>query len=241
MAAPPRQPQSIPKDDPARRADPKIQPGRPSPDDGTPLPDDPAPGDDDGPYWPDNDEDIEKTRGDPVDYATPTEENVDPPIPNPDRHNDPTEPVSTTASGTTPPKDAPHLDGAISPDLVTYRSRIAVVEAWRYPGSLTQAPPFIDRSWAAYVHDDELLGLPAGPALRVPVPHSTISPAHEGVKICRKGDYVVRQNVTIADGVDPEEVVDVWPKADFEKLFIPVAHAVGPAKVRPDPLYAEVA
>ena len=108
------------------------------------------------------------------------------------------------------------------PPTVTYRSRISVVEAWRYPGQLAQAPQFIDRSWTAWA-EATIDGKPAGPALRIPVTRSISGPPPiDGTKLCRIGDYVVRQNVTLVDGLEPEEHLDVWPKDDFERLFMPV-------------------
>ena len=108
------------------------------------------------------------------------------------------------------------------PPTVTYRSRISVVEAWRYPGQLANAPSFIDRAWTAWA-DGDLYGRPSGPALRIPVTRSISGPPPiDGFKLCRMGDYVVRQNVTLVDGLDPEEQLDVWPKDDFERLFMPV-------------------
>jgi hypothetical protein len=122
------------------------------------------------------------------------------------------------------------------PPIITYRSRISVVEAWRYPGQLAKAPDFIDRSWTAWA-DSDLYGRPAGPALRVPVARSISGPVPpDGTKLCRIGDYVVRQNVTLVEGLDPELTLDVWPKDDFERLFMPVSdpnHTLGnPRKMR---------
>jgi hypothetical protein len=107
------------------------------------------------------------------------------------------------------------------PPTVTYRSRISVVEAWRYPGQLAQAPDFIDRGWTAWA-DSDFNGSPSGPALRVPVSQSLSGPTPpDGTKLCRVGDYVVRQMVTLVDGLEPEESLDVWQKEAFERLFIP--------------------
>ena len=119
---------------------------------------------------------------------------------------------------------APVISAPPPPPTVTYRSRIAVVEAWRYPGQLAQAPDFIDRAWTAWAEAD-LYGRSAGPALRVPVTRSLSGPVPaDGAKLCRIGDYVVRQMVTLVDGLEPEEALDVWPKEDFERLFMPVKH-----------------
>jgi hypothetical protein len=67
--------------------------------------------------------------------------------------------------------------------------------------------------------------IPPGPALRVPMAHG-----RETEKLCRKGDYVVRQEVTIALGLDPDVRLEVWPKEEFEKFFLPTrTPAPGPA------------
>jgi len=111
------------------------------------------------------------------------------------------------------PPEAPKpktVDGA-----TTYHSRIAVQEAFQYTGNLTGAPSWIDRNWAAWDDGGQLQGQPAGPALRVPVPSSPY-----GEKLCRRGDYVVRQEVTMIEGVT-DVAIEVWPKDEFERLFIP--------------------
>jgi hypothetical protein len=82
------------------------------------------------------------------------------------------------------------------------------MDAWQYAGTLADAPYFVDRNWAGF--DD-------GPALRVP---HYARPDGEPV-ICRVGDYVVRQEVTLAEGLPSSERVEVWPKEEFERLFIP--------------------
>jgi hypothetical protein len=108
------------------------------------------------------------------------------------------------------------------PPTVTYRSRISIAEAWRYPGQLASAPDFIDRVWTAWA-EATIDGKPAGPALRIPVTRSISGPIpSDGTKLCRIGDYVVRQMVTLVDGLEAEETLDVWPKDDFERLFMPV-------------------
>ena len=95
------------------------------------------------------------------------------------------------------------------------------MEAWRYPGQLATAPGFIDRSWTAWA-DATIDGKPAGPALKIPITGSFSGPTPpDGAKLCRIGDYVVRQMVSIIDNLE-EEALDVWPKEEFERLFIPV-------------------
>lgn len=167
--------------------------------------DDPNPDDVDG-----DDEDAENT---PVPDIPSTEQPA------------PQNPSPAGSTALTPPRlgseySAP-VDASKSP-TVTYRSRISVVEAWRYPGQLAGAPLFIDRSWTAWA-DSDINGSPAGPALRVPVTRSLSGPTPpDGTKLCRVGDYVVRQMVTLYDGVDAEESLDVWAKEAFERLFMPI-------------------
>lgn len=99
---------------------------------------------------------------------------------------------------------------------IRYESRIRIVEAWQYNGKLAEAPQYVDRSWAAWGEYDEERKLEPGPALRVPIPNSPT-----GDKLCRKGDYVVRQEVTLALGVEPDVQLEVWPKDEFERFFLP--------------------
>jgi hypothetical protein len=184
--------------DPSRRDE-------PNPDE--PDEDDPNPDDVDG-----DEEDAENT---PVPDAPATEQPANPPQ----------SPAGSTAP--TPPRlgsgySAPVSASSASP-TVTYRSRISVVEAWRYPGQLANAPDFIDRGWTAWA-DTDLYGSPAGPALKVPVTRSLSGPTPpDNYKMARVGDYVVRQMVTLVDGLDAEESLDVWPKEAFERLFMPIS------------------
>lgn len=106
--------------------------------------------------------------------------------------------------------------------FTTYQSRIKIVEAWRYPGSFKDAPSFIDRNWAAYGDYDDERKIEAGPALRLPARTAT------GEKLARKGDYVVRQQVILAPGLEPDEEVDVWPAEQFERLFVPTSRPFRP-------------
>ena len=99
-------------------------------------------------------------------------------------------------------------------NLTRYESRIRIAEAWQYTGELASAPAWIDRSWAAW--DDGDGSRPQGPALRVPTASS-----QTGDKLCRRGDYIVRQEVTLALGVDPDLQIEVWAKDEFERFFLP--------------------
>lgn len=113
------------------------------------------------------------------------------------------------------PTTAPHPELLPSHGLTRYESRIRIVEAWQYKGSLIGAPSFVDRSWAAWGDYDDERKINAGPALRVPTGSSSAE------KLCRVGDYVVRQEVVIALELDPDVQVDVWRKDEFEKFFLP--------------------
>jgi hypothetical protein len=48
----------------------------------------------------------------------------------------------------------------------------------------------------------------------VPNPANELEPV-----ICRVG--IVRQRITLAEGIEPEEKLEVWKQADFERVFIP--------------------
>lgn len=128
----------------------------------------------------------------------------------------------------TAPSQSPPPNRSVTPAPVTYRSRISVVEAWQYPGSLSAAPPWVDRAWASWADADQLTGALAGPGLRVPIPSSLsqsnripVTPGTEPEKMARVGDYLVKQRIALLDDLDGDEVIDVWPKEEFEKLFMP--------------------
>jgi len=127
----------------------------------------------------------------------------------PDVVYDPTNPppslLAETATGRPMPRDPQHPTPTAH---VAYTSRIEVIEAFQYDGSLKSAPDFIDRNW---------VGWDGTPILRVPHPARPEGPP----AVCHPGDYVVRQSVTLAPNVPAEERLEVWPKADFERLFIP--------------------
>lgn len=213
-----RRPTTFISDDPQRPED--VLPPKRRPHEDEPDPNDPS--NPDEPFVPDPDGDEPEDPEDPQPAAR---------LPDSTVAADNSATAATASAPTNPksstPTPTPQLEtpSASTAKLTTYRSRIAVVEAWRYPGSLKEAPEFVDRSWAAYVNEDEILNKPAGPALRVPVPRSAISPSpSDGVKICRVGDYMVLQKVTLAEEIEPEQTLDVWPKEEFEKLFIPETH-----------------
>jgi hypothetical protein len=129
---------------------------------------------------------------------------ADPEHPAPTAHQ--TLPLSRLAGDASRP--VPAMPPANPTRAVTYQSRIRVIDAWQYGGNLKDAPDFVDRNWAGW--DDT-------PILRVP---HYARPDGEPV-ICRVMDYVVRQEVKLAEGMPTMERVEVWPKEEFERLFIP--------------------
>jgi hypothetical protein len=119
-----------------------------------------------------------------------------------------------------PPPLPPPAPGSTHPASPTsnlrYESRIQILDAFQYPGSLKDAPAWIDRNWVAYATDfDEVRGIEPGPCLKVP-----LSSGHVGV--CRAGDFVCRQSVTLATGLPVDIRIEVWDRSQFEKLFVPV-------------------
>ncbi len=110
------------------------------------------------------------------------------------------------------------LVGEIMPRSARYEARITILDAFHYPGSLRDAPEWVDRNWVGYGDDDALRGIVAGPCLRVPK-HNI----HEDVVLARVGDYVTRQEVRLAPGIPGDIRVEVWAKEQFEKMFLPVA------------------
>jgi hypothetical protein len=96
---------------------------------------------------------------------------------------------------------------------LTYENRIFIVDAWQYPGSLRDAPPWVDRNWAGYAADyDPLRQLEPGPCLRVPLLGGVVA-------IVRIGDYVVTQEVKFSDGLSDLRL-EVWEQQQFEKFFM---------------------
>lgn len=111
----------------------------------------------------------------------------------------------------------PGLDGEIlGPDLSTravrYEQRIQVLDAFQYPGHLSDAPDWVDRNWAAYGDWDPVRNIEAGPALRVPLENGYAA-------LARPGDYVVFQQIKL-DARRSDQRVEVWPKESFEKIFL---------------------
>jgi hypothetical protein len=119
-------------------------------------------------------------------------------------------------------KSQPRQPAFVDPEilnsgLVTYESRIRVLDAWQYAGSVPRtAPVFIDRNWIGFADYDPVRDLPASPVLRVPIEGSGGTLA-----ICRPGDFVVRQAVSMGDGMPDDVRVEVWEEQQFFKMFVP--------------------
>ena len=103
-----------------------------------------------------------------------------------------------------------------------YESRIRILDAWQYTGSVATAPAYVDRNWIGYADDrDVARNLDPGPCLRVPLtPH----PDERTVTICRVGDYVVHEEIVGDDG-RLNERVEVWEQNQFKRLFLPAGIA----------------
>ena len=145
---------------------------------------------------------------------TPDEEDGDE-IPSPDETGTPADPPNSAA-----------LTGEIMPREVRYESRILIVDAWQYDGTLKNAPMWIDRNWAAYADEhDNLRHLEPGPALRVPTYRGD-------TVVCRVGDYVAQQEVKITADEPGEIKTEVWEKEQFQRLFLPVEKGA-PDYIRP--------
>lgn len=92
-----------------------------------------------------------------------------------------------------------------------YVQRINVLEAFQYPGTLVNAPPWIDRNWIGWQDFDEVHNIPAGPALSIP-----------GVGVARRGDFVVQQSVMITEGGISDIKLAIYRPEEFYKWFLPV-------------------
>jgi hypothetical protein len=126
------------------------------------------------------------------------------------------EAASLDGAGSRPAAAVP-LTGEIMPRNARYEARITILDAFHYPGSLRDAPDWVDRNWVGYGDDDPMRGIVAGPCLRVP----TFNRMGD-VVLARVGDYVTRQEVRLAPGVPGDIRVEVWAKEQFEKMFLPV-------------------
>jgi len=100
-----------------------------------------------------------------------------------------------------------------------YEGRIRIVDAWQYPGTMVQAPEFVDRNWAGYGDYDPVRGIEPGPCLRVPTGYGTDTSV---VTLCRIGDYIAQQEVRVARDQPGDLKVEVWERGQFERLFMAV-------------------
>ncbi len=141
--------------------------------------------------------------------------------------------MGATDPRTTPKREKLGLHEAIQdgeivpPGKVRYESRINIVDAFQYKGTLTGAPDWIDRNWAGFGEYDPIRGIDEGPCLRVP------SQANPGeVVLARIGDYVCRQSVLLDNGRPPQVRTEVWASEQFERLFVGVDRANASQSVR---------
>jgi hypothetical protein len=148
--------------------------------------------------------------------ATPTPPREPPP---PDSDPEPHAPPEPDDPDDDPDEeeDDPEEDEEPTHTGLSYESRIRILAAWQYTGVMKGAPKWVDRNWLAWGDYDQLRGIEPGPALRIPMPNG------ENV-MCRIGDYVCRQSVTISPGIPPDERIEVWEQKQFERLFLP-SHA----------------
>lgn len=128
-------------------------------------------------------------------------------------------PLATGADVVFEPANYPPLTGTIR-----YESRIQILDAFQYPGSLVSAPAWVDRNWIGWANDqDDLRGIEPGPCLRVPLISGLVG-------ICRIGDYVARQETRLVVDQPGEIRVEVWPQEQFAKMFLPVSAKDGSGK-----------
>jgi hypothetical protein len=106
---------------------------------------------------------------------------------------------------------------------IRYEGRVRIIEAWCFNGRIQEAPPFVDRNWLAYGSHDDERGIPEGPMIQMPNwVHRDGRSTQLPDKICRIGDYVVKQEVLLDAGRESHVKVEVWQRDEFEKVFIPV-------------------
>lgn len=144
----------------------------------------------------------------------------DPNHPVPDPGEEPDDP-GNDEERERPGKHQPREPDEIHPPAgeVRYESRIQILDAFQYPGSLVHAPPWVDRNWIGFGDYDQLRGIEPGPCLRVPLPSGVTA-------LCRVGDYVCRQSVTLVQGNPAEIRLEVWDREQFVKLFVPAVQPV---------------
>lgn len=106
---------------------------------------------------------------------------------------------------------------APGPILTRYESRIQIIDAYQYHGSVADAPAWVDRNWIGYCDDDPVREIAAGPCLRVPL---TGAESSGDVVLCRDGDYIAQQSVTLAPNSSPIIRIEVWNRDMFHKLFL---------------------
>lgn len=106
---------------------------------------------------------------------------------------------------------------------VRYEGRVRVIEAWRFDGVIHNAPEYVDRNWLAYGGYDDERKIQPGPMIQMPM-----DPQGRTHKDCRIGDYIVRQEIKLNLDRPPEEKIEVWPRDEFERVFIAFPENDGP-------------
>ena len=159
---------------------------------------------------PDDDNEDDEPERDPSDPPAEEEPEEDPD----DEEDDEDDDAGIPHVDPTEPHHPPAATNASPLEPSRYTQRIRVLEAYQYKGKLTDAPAYVDRSWAAYGSVDPLRDIPAGPAVAVP---DNLG----GSALARIGDYIVRQSVTVAEGIEDTRV-EVWSRESFEKFFLPI-------------------
>jgi hypothetical protein len=139
--------------------------------------------------------------------------------PGPDDTWDPQEPAMQAPDSESTDDGEAEAEAGPVVKATSYESRIRILDAWQYPGSLVVAPEWVDRNWAAWGDHDPVRAIEPGPCLRVPLTTGVNA-------ICRVGDYVTRQTVTLVPGIRPDVRLEVWDREHFEKLFIPAGYVI---------------
>lgn len=99
---------------------------------------------------------------------------------------------------------------SLPPEGVVYRQRIQILEVYRYPGHLKQAPLWVDRNWIVFfTYDEAHPERKPGPGLRVP-----------GVGDVHTGDFLVQQEVAL-DETTSDVRMAVYTPEEFFRWFIP--------------------
>lgn len=121
------------------------------------------------------------------------------------------------------------LDGEVltksdAPGTYSFESRIKILDAYQFTGQAATAPDWVDKNMVGYADYDAVRGIEAGPCLRVPTGHM------DDMTLCRIGDFIVRQEVDMGPGYEPDVKIEVWDQMQFLKMFVPTKVAAAQAK-----------